>query len=238
MTQEEYAKMLSAAKGQFKSGQPLFGKDGAFHQVLEDFLNAALEGEMQGHLEATKPERSNHRNGKMRKQLQTEYGPVEIETPSDRDGSFEPKTVKKRQTILAKGLSDKIISLYASGQSMQQISDFIEENYGSSISKETISDITDKVWDEIKAWRNRSLDEVYPIFWMDAIHYKVRNDKGSAELRAIYNVIGITKSGHKDLLGMYVSHSEGANFWLGVLTDLQNRGVKDILIACVSAGLV
>lgn len=169
----------------------------------------------------------------MRKQLQTEYGPVEIGTPRDRDGSFDPETVKKRQTILAEGLSDKIISLYASGQSLQQISDFIEENYGSRISKETISNITDKVWDEIKAWRNRSLDEVYPIVWMDAIHYKVRNDKGSAESRAIYNVIGISKSGHKDLLGMYVSHSEGANFWLGVLTDLQNRGVKDILIACV-----
>lgn len=233
MTQEEYAKMLAAAKDQFNSGQPLFGKDGAFHQVLEDFLNAALEGEMQSHLEATKPESGNRRNGKMRKQLQTEYGPVEIGTPRDRDGSFAPETVKKRQTILAEGLSDKIISLYASGQSLQQISDFIEENYGSRISKETISNITDKVWDEIKAWRNRSLDEVYPIVWMDAIHYKVRNDKGSAESRAIYNVIGISKSGRKDLLGMYVSHSEGANFWLGVLTDLQNRGVKDILIACV-----
>ena len=233
MTQEEYSKMLATAKEQFKVGKPLFGKDGAFHQVLEDFLNAAMEGEMESHLDATKPVSGNRRNGKMRKHLQTEYGPVEVETPRDRDGSFEPEMVKKRQTILAEGLSDKIISLYASGQSMQQISDFIEENYGSRLSKETISNITDKVWDEIKSWRNRSLDEVYPIVWMDAIHYKVRNDKGSAESRAIYNVIGIDKNGRKDLLGMYVSHSEGANFWLGVLTDLQNRGVRDILIACV-----
>lgn len=108
MTQEEYAKMLAAAKDQFKSGQPLFGKDGAFHQVLEDFLNAALEGEMQGHLEATKPESGNRRNGKMRKQLQTEYGPVKIETPRDRDGSFEPETVKKRQTILARDFLIKL----------------------------------------------------------------------------------------------------------------------------------
>ena len=107
---------------------------------------------MQGHLEATKPESGNRRNGKMCKHLQTEYGPVETETPRDRDGSFEPETVKKRQTILAEGLSDKIISLYASGKSLQQISDFIEENYGSRISKETISNITDKVWDDIKAW--------------------------------------------------------------------------------------
>lgn len=225
--------MLSMAKDQFKSGKSLFGKDGAFHKILEDFLNAAMEGEMDSHLEDSKPISGNRRNGKMRKQVQTEYGPVEVETPRDRDGSFEPETVKKRQTILAEGLSDKIISLYASGQSMQQISDFIEENYGSKISKETISNITEKVWDEIKDWRNRTLDEVYAIVWMDALHYKVRNDKGSAESRAIYNVIGIEKTGHKDLLGMYVSHSEGANFWLSVLTDLQNRGVKDILIACV-----
>ena len=144
---------------------------------------------MQSLLESTKPESGNRRNGKMCKQLQTEYGPVETDTPRDRDGSFEPEMVKKRQTILAEGLSDKIISLYASGQSLQQISDFIEENYGSRISKETISNITDKVWDEIKAWRNRSLDEVYPIVWMDAIHYKVRNDKGSVESRAIYNLL-------------------------------------------------
>lgn len=192
-----------------------------------------MDGEMESHHDETKPLSSNRRNGRMRKQLQTEYGPVEVETPCDRDGSFEPETVRKRQRILAEGLSDKIISLYASGQSMQQISDFIEENYGSRLSKETISNITEKVWDEIKSWRNRPLDAVYPIVWMDAIHYKVRNDKGSAESRAIYNVIGIDKNGRKDLLGMYVSHSEGANFWLGVLTDLQNRGVRDILIACV-----
>ena len=233
MTQEEYNEMLAMAKAQFKSGKPLFGKDGAFHQILEDFLNAAMEGELDSHLEETKPLSGNRRNGKMRKQVQTEYGPVEVETPRDRDGSFEPETIKKRQRILAEGLSDKIISLYAGGQSMQQISDFIEENYGSRISKETISNITERVWDEIKVWRNRSLDEVYAIVWMDAIHYKVRNDKGSAESRGIYNVMGIDKTGHKDLLGMYVSHSEGASFWLNVLTDLQNRGVKDILIACV-----
>lgn len=233
MTQEDYEKMLTEAKTQFKAGKPLFGKDGAFHQVLEDFLNAALEGEIESHLAETKPTTGNRRNGKMRKELQTEYGPVEIATPRDRDGSFDPETVKKRQTILAEGLSDKIISLYASGQSMLQIKDFIEENYGSRLSTETISNITDKVWDEIKAWRGRTLEEVYPIVWMDAIHYKVRNEKGSAETRAIYNVLAIDKSGHKDLIGMYVAQSEGSNFWLSVLTDLQNRGVKDILIACV-----
>ena len=234
MTQDEYAEMLSQAKEQFKQGTPLFGKDGAFHRVLEDFLNSALEGEMDSHLYNTKTStKSNRRNGKMSKEVQTEYGPVEIDTPRDREGSFTPEIIKKRQTILAEGLSDKIISLYATGQSMSDISKFLEENYGTKISKETISNITDKVWPEIKAWRTRSLEEVYPIVWMDAIHYKAHDDTGATIARAIYNVIGVDKEGHKDLLGMYVSHSEGANFWLSVLTDLQNRGVKDILIACV-----
>ena len=234
MTQDEYAEMLSQAKEQFKQGTPLFGKDGAFHRVLEDFLNSALECEMDSHLYNTKTStKSNRRNGKMSKEVQTEYGPVEIDTPRDREGSFTSEIIKKRQTILAEGLSDKIISLYATGQSMSDISKFLEENYGTKISKETISNITDKVWPEIKAWRTRSLEEVYPIVWMDAIHYKAHDDTGATTARAIYNVIGVDKEGHKDLLGMYVSHSEGANFWLSVLTDLQNRGVKDILIACV-----
>ena len=234
MTQDEYAEMLSQTKEQFKQGTPLFGKDGAFHRVLEDFLNSALEGEMDSHLYNTKAStKSNRRNGKMSKEVQTEYGPVEIDTPRDREGSFTPEIIKKRQTILAEGLSDKIIGLYATGQSMSDISKFLEENYGTKISKETISNITDKVWPEIKAWRTRSLEEVYPIVWMDAIHYKAHDDTGATTSRAIYNVIGVDKEGHKDLLGMYVSHSEGANFWLSVLTNLQNRGVKDILIACV-----
>lgn len=225
--------MLAEAKEQFKSGVPLFGKEGAFHRVLEDFLNAALEGEMDGHLQETKPVTRNRRNGKMPKRVQTEYGPVDIETPRDRDGSFSPEIVQKRQTVLAEGLSDKIISLYATGQSMADIQAFLEGNYGTEISRETISNITDKVWPEIKSWRSRSLDDVYPIVWMDAIHYKVRDEKGATVSRAIYNVLALDKEGRKDLLGMYVSQTEGANFWLGVLTDLQNRGVKDILIACV-----
>ena len=234
MTQEEYSEMLSQAKDQFKRGTSLFGKDGAFHRVLEDFLNAALEGEMDNHLEASKPlNKDNRRNGKMSKEVQTEYGAVNVETPRDREGSFSPEIVKKRQTILAEGLSDKIISLYATGQSMQDISNFLEENYGARLSKETISNITDKVWPEIKSWRSRSLDAIYPIVWMDAIHYKVRDDSGATASRAIYNIIGISKDGYKDLLRMYVAHSECANFWLNVLTDLQNRGIHDILIACV-----
>ena len=234
MTNEELDSVMAKAKEQFRKGEPLFGKNGAFHFMLENFLNAALETEMEEHLAENKGNGGkDRRNGKTRKTVQSEYGPVEIQTPRDRDGSFEPEVVKKRETILAEGLSDKIISLYATGQSTRDISKFIEDNYGSSISAETISHITDRVWPEIQSWRSRSLEDVYPIVWLDAIHYKVKDEKGAVVSRAIYNVLGVDRYGFKDLLGMYVSQSEGANFWLGVLTDLKNRGVKDILIACV-----
>ena len=234
MTNEELDSVMAKAKEQFKKGEPLFGKNGAFHFMLENFLNTALDAEMDDHLAENKGNGGkDRRNGKMRKTVQSEYGPVEIETPRDRDGTFEPEVVKKRETILAEGLSDKIIGLYAQGQSTRDISRFIEENYGSSISAETISHITDKVWPEIQSWRNRGLEDVYPIVWLDAIHYKVKDEKGAVVSRAIYNVLGVDRHGFKDLLGMYVSQSEGANFWLSVLTDLKNRGVKDILVACV-----
>lgn len=234
MTDEEIDAMMAKAKEQFRNGEPLFGKNGAFHFMLENFLNKALDAEAEDHIIENKANGGkDRRNGKMKKTVQSEYGPIEIETPRDRDGSFEPEIVKKRETILAEGLSDKIISLYASGQSTRDISKFIEENYGSAISAETISHITDKVWPEIQSWRNRSLEDVYPIVWLDAIHYKVKDEKGTTVSRAIYNVLGIDRYGFKDLLGMYVSQSEGANFWLGVLTDLKNRGVKDVLIACI-----
>ncbi len=197
MTEEETKAMMAKAKDQFRKGEPLFGKNGAFHFMLEEFLNKALDAEMDGHLAENKGDGGkDRRNGKMRKTVQSEYGPVEIETPRDRDGSFEPEVVKKRETILAEGLSDKIISLYATGQSTRDISEFIEENYGSSISAATISRITDKVWPEIQSWRNRSLEDV----WLDAVHYKVKDEKGAAmTVNAVYNVIGVDRNGFKDL---------------------------------------
>lgn len=173
MTNEELDSVMAKAKEQFRKGEPLFGKNGAFHFMLKNFLNTALETEMEEHLAENKGNgRKDRRNGKKRKTVQSEYGPVEIQTPRDRDGSFEPEVVKKRETILAEGLSDKISILYATGQSTRDISKFIEDNYGSSISAETISHITDRVWPEIQSWRSRSLENVYPIIWLDAIHYR------------------------------------------------------------------
>ena len=161
----------------------------------------------------------------MPEQVQTRYGEVTVETPRDRDGSFEPQTVKKRETILAEGMADRIINMYAFGTSTRDISKYFEREFDTKLSAETISSITDRVLPEIKSWRSRMLDPVYAICWLDAIHYKVKDETGRTVSRAIYS--------RKELLGMYVSKSEGANFWLEVLSDLQNRGVRDILICCI-----
>ncbi len=229
----DFEVMKAKAIEQLKAGKPLLGKDGAFAPLLESVINAVLEGEMDAHLNEAERQGGNRRNGKMQKQVRTALGEVTVSTPRDRDSTFDPQFIKKRETILAEGVADRIIGLYALGNSTREISDWMEENLGNRVSAETISSITDRVLPELEAWRTRGLDSVYPIVWLDAIHYKVSNEKGIAVTRAVYNVLAIDKSGRKDVLGMYVSKNEGANFWLGVLTDLRNRGVRDILIACV-----
>src|SRR5574344_3791 len=221
------------AAHQLRSGESLFGKDGALAPMLERILNAALEGEMDAHLSREARENGNRRNGKMSKQVQTQYGEITLETPRDRDGSFQPETVKKRETILAEGMADQIINMYAFGTSTRDISKYFEREFDTKLSADTISAITDRILPEIKDWKSRMLEPVYAICWLDAIHYKVKDDTGRAVTRAIYNVLGINKNGHKELLGMYISKSEGANFWLEVMTDIQNRGVQDIMICCV-----
>ncbi len=188
---------------------------------------------MDSHLENGEREFGNRRNGHMSKQVQTSMGEVTINTPRDRDGTFDPQVVRKREKILADSLADRIIGLYAIGTSTREISDILEEQFGNRISAETISSITDRVLPEIQSWKSRPLDRVYPIVWLDAVHYKVMDEKNRPVTRAIYNVLALTTEGRKELLGMYISKSEGANFWLSVLTDLQSRGVQDILIACV-----
>jgi Transposase and inactivated derivatives len=233
MEEFNFEEIKNKALAQLKSGKSLLGKDGAFAPLLESILNAALEGEMDAHLDDDERDSGNRRNGKMHKQVQTPLGEVTVSTPRDRHSTFDPQFIKKRETILAENVADRIIGLYALGNSTRQISDWMEENLGNRVSADTISSITDRVLPEIKVWRSRPLDQVYAIVWMDAIHYKVFDESGRSVSRAIYNVIGIDKEGQKDVLGMYISKSEGANFWLSVLTDLQNRGVHDILIACI-----
>ncbi|MDR9364835.1 MAG: IS256 family transposase [Balneolaceae bacterium] len=149
----------------------------------------------------------------------------------DRQSSFSPQIIKKRETILADNLADKIIGLYGLGMSLRDISSHIKEMYDSEISHTVLSEITDRIIPQVKAWQNRPLEPVYCIVWLDAMHYKVR-DEGQLQHKALYNILGINPEGRKEVLGAYISESEGANFWLSVLTDLQNRGLYDILIAC------
>jgi transposase-like protein len=218
---------------QFKSGESLYGKDGAFAPLLKQFLEAALEEELKSHLKAENMDGPvNRKNGKQSKTIKSSSGEFTLETSRDREGTFEPAMIKKRETIMADTLEKKIMGLYGKGMSLRDISDHIKEMYDMEISHDVLSGITDRVIPMVKEWQSRSLEDVYCIVWMDAIHYKVR-DEGKIKSRAVYNILGINKDGKKDLLGMYVSENEGANFWLSVLTDLNHRGVQDILIASI-----
>ncbi len=216
---------------QFMSGKNLFGKDGAFAPMLKNVIEKALEAEMEGHLDESERSGGNKRNGRGKKTIKSGFGTFDIDTPQDRQSNFEPELVKKRQTILADNLSDKIIGLYGLGMSYRDISAHIKEMYDTDISHTVLSQITDRIVPDVKAWQSRPLESLYCIVWLDAMHYKVKVD-GKIQHKALYNVLGINKDGCKEILGMYLSESEGANFWLAVLTDLQQRGLEDILIAC------
>lgn len=229
----DYGSIQKQALEQFRSGKSLLGKGGAFAPLFKQFLEAALEAELEEHLSETGLQtEKNRRNGKVSKMLKTGDGPVELVTSRDRNGSFEPEIVKKRETVLADSLQDRIIGMYGLGMSLRDISEHIKEMYDMEISHDTLSGITERIMPQIKEWQGRPLDELYCIVWMDAIHYKVK-EQGKVKSRAVYNILGINIEGKKDLLGVYVSENEGANFWLSVLTDLNNRGLKDILIACI-----
>jgi len=228
----DYEALKNKALKQLFEGKPLFGKDGAFAPMLKDFLETALQGELDAHLDEEQRHVGNRKNGHMGKKLKTSQGSIEMNTPRDRLGSFEPELVKKRETILADSLEEKILGLYGLGMSFRDISAHIKEMYDTEISASVLSSITDRIIPQLEAWRSRDLEQLYTIVWLDAMFYKVRVE-GRVVTRCVYNILGIRTDGRKEVLGMYVSESEGAHFWLSVLTDLQQRGVKDILIACI-----
>ena len=228
----EYEQMKQKALEQLRSGKSLYGKDGAFAPLLKSFLDSALEAELESHLDEAERSTGNRRNGKTSKEVRTSSGTISIDTPRDRTSSFEPELIRKRETILAESLESKILGMYGLGMSLRDISRHIKDMYDTDISHATLSAITDKIIPEVKEWQSRPLEELYTIVWLDAMHYKVKEDHRMVS-HAVYNILGIDRHGRKELIGMYVSQSEGANFWLSVLTDLQNRGVQDILIACI-----
>ena len=231
MNKKQYQELKEKTLAQFRTGQSLFGKGGAFAPLLKQFLDEALKAEMEAHLSEEEREQGNKRNGIRGKTVKTREGVLNIETPQDRHSSFEPQIIRKRETVLADQLQDKIIGLYGLGMSYQAISNHIQEMYDYRVSTYMLQQITDRIIPEVKSWQSRPLNSVYPILWLDAMHFKIK-EGGQVKNKALYNILGINKDGFKELIGVYLAESEGAKFWLQVLSDLQSRGVKDVLIAC------
>lgn len=211
-------------------GKPL---EEALGPLLKRIVEAGLQGEMQAHLEEGKAIGvKNRRNGKMSKTVRSRFGQLPIDTPRDREGTYEPTLLPKRDRQLGTGVEQKILSLYGMGMGYRQIQTHLQELYSVELSEAQLTNITDKILPVVEEWRSRPLESMYAIVWLDAIHYKVRHE-GRIENRAVYSILGVNLEGKKDVLGIYVSENEGSKFWLQVLTQLQQRGVEDILIACI-----
>jgi len=220
----------------YKSPEEILGENGLLKQLTKAVLQRALQAEMTHHLGHEKHapvsnKSGNARNGSSKKTLKGDFGTMQIEIPRDREGSFEPVIIPKGQTRFAE-FDDKIISLYSRGMTTREIQSHLEEIYGVEVSPTLVSTVTEAVSEEVKIWQNRQLDAVYPIVYMDAIRVKAR-DNGHVINKAVYLAIGIKLDGEKEVLGMWVSENEGAKFWLQVVTELRNRGIEDIFIACV-----
>ena len=220
----------------YQKPEDLIGENGLLKQLTKRLVERALRGELTHHLgyernEDAAAKGSNRRNGSSRKTLKGEFGDLEISVPRDREGTFEPMMVAKNQTRWT-GFDDKILSMYARGMSTREIQGHLQEIYKVEVSPALISQVTEEVMDEVKAWQSRPLDPLYPIVYLDALYVKMRHE-GRVENRAVHVAIGVSMEGRKEVLGLWTNANEGAKFWLSVLTELRGRGVKDILIACV-----
>ena len=220
----------------YKKPADLIGENGLLKQLTKQLLERAMAAEMTEHVgydkhDAAGNNSGNSRNGKSAKTIKGTFGELALETPRDRNGTFEPQIIEKHQTRFT-GFDANILSLYSRGLSTREIQQHLEEIYHVEVSAGLISSVTDEVIDEVKTWQNRQLDAVYPIMYLDAIQFKVR-DNGHVKNKAIYLAIGVTIEGLKEVLGLWIAQTEGAKFWLQVVTELKNRGVTDIFIACV-----
>lgn len=218
------------AERKMKGQPPGEGIDPILRPMLKEFLESMLEGEMDAHMAQERAE-GHRRNGKLRKTMKTREGAFELETPRDRNGTFEPQAVGKQQTLVSEEVENKVLRLYAKGLSVRDICDEIAEMYGFTLSPAMMRAITDRVIPMLNECKQCPLEAHYSIVWLDAMFYKVRED-GRVQTRALYNIIGINSEGRKELLGIYVAESESASFWMQVLDDLKRRGVQSILIVC------
>jgi len=219
-----------------KPGTELFGANGLVKQITKRLVETALEAEMEQHLGYPKGERAeqprtNPRNGTTTKRVKIDDGQIVLQVPRDRDGTFQPQLVKKRQTQLD-GFDDKVLSLYARGMSTREIQGHLQELYGTEVSPDLISRVTDAVLKDVQSWRKRPLAAVWPIVYLDALVVRIR-EGGSVQRKSVYLAVGVGLEGRKEVLGMWLEQTEGARFWLKVITELKHRGVEDILIACV-----
>jgi len=226
---EEFSKEAAELIRQKK---PLTGDKGVFTPLIKQIIEAALEGEMDSHLEETREDENNRRNGHTQKNLKSSLGALEIFPPRDRNGSYSPQIIEKRQTILPGDLDDKILGLYGLGMSYSDIQTHISEMYGVRLSDGVLNSITDRIIPTIREWQSRPLERLYAIVWMDAIHFKIR-EEGKVVTKAVYTVLGVNMKGKKEVLGLYLGQHESASYWLQVLTDISQRGVEDILIASI-----
>ncbi len=229
-------KLVDQLLADYKNPEQIIGENGLLKQLTKAILERALNAEITEHLGYGKHDPAgynsgNSRNGKTKKKLKGDFGEMELETPRDRNGTFEPTIVGKGQTRFT-GFDDKILSMYARGMTTRDIQGHLEEIYGVEVSPALISNVTDAVADEVRAWQGRPLDAVYPIVYFDAMTVKVREDR-SVHNRACYLALGVTCDGEREVLGIWWHDTEGAKFWLAVLNDLRHRGVADVLIACV-----
>ena len=229
-------KLLDELLVDYKRPEDIIGENGLLKQLTKALLERALNAELTEHVGYDKHDPAgynsgNSRNGATKKKLKGDFGEIELETPRDRNGSFEPEIVSKGQTRFS-GFDDKIISMYSRGMTTREIEGHLKEMYGVDVSPTLISNVTEAVMEEVKTWQSRPLDEMYPILYMDALRVKVR-DGAHIQNKAIHVAIAVNLAGHKEVLGLWAAQNEGAKFWLQVLTELQNRGVKDIFIACV-----
>ncbi|MEO7497646.1 MAG: IS256 family transposase [Massilia sp.] len=232
----ELLKLADSLLANYQKPEDLIGENGLLKQLTKMLVERALEVEMTEHLGhdksgAVSNDSANTRNGHSGKTLKGDFGALPIEIPRDRQGTFEPQIVAKHQTRWT-GFDDKIISLYARGLSVREIQGHLEEMYGAEVSPALISSVTDAVSEDVKVWQARPLDALYPILYLDCIHVKVR-DAGAVRNKAVFLAIGVNMDGHKEVLGLWIAQTEGAKFWLQVVTELRNRGVQDIFIACV-----
>src|SRR5450432_3510556 len=229
-------KLIDKLLADYKNPEDIIGENGLLKQLTKALLERAMRAELTEHLGYEKHDPAGHnsgnsRNGATTKTLKGDFGEVPLDTPRDRNGSYEPKIIGKGQTRFT-GFDDKIISMYARGMTTREIEAHLQEIYGVDVSPGLISNVTEAVMDEVKIWQGRSLDDVYPILYMDALRVKIR-DGGHVVNKAIYVAIGVNMEGKKEVLGLWAARNEGAKFWLQILTEMQNRGVKDIFIACV-----